>query len=268
LTLIISVLTPQWAIQVSDRRLVRIREGAAVRADDERNKAVTWCGRLAFAYAGLAELGREKQTDIWLANRLSESEAALEQGSDQGDLLGAVAQRATRYFEGPRISRFSAEMRRHAFVGVGWARFDGEDDVSPYLALVSNFHDPEDGTELAEARPAFGLSMRRLEPGQGGHVMPVGYPLPQSEIDELSGRLAGADADDIALVAVLADKVREAAAASELVGRGLLVNVIPRGGHGDEQAERTTFLRVFPEDELPGTPYRPIDVCGGGITRG
>jgi hypothetical protein len=55
MTLVMSLITESWAIQVSDRRLVWLGPDSVVsRKDDERNKAVLWCNRLAFAYTGLA----------------------------------------------------------------------------------------------------------------------------------------------------------------------------------------------------------------------
>ena len=73
MTLVLNLITESWAIQVSDRRLVWLDRGKIVRKDDERNKAVMWCNRLAFAYTGLAELGPMREpTDEWLARELAE----------------------------------------------------------------------------------------------------------------------------------------------------------------------------------------------------
>src|SRR5207302_4303167 len=49
MTLVLSLITESWAIQVSDRKQVWQRsDGEIVREDDNENKAVLWCNRLAF----------------------------------------------------------------------------------------------------------------------------------------------------------------------------------------------------------------------------
>jgi len=58
MTLVLSLITSSWAIQVSDRKLVRLdAEGKVTWKNEERNKAVLWCKRLAFGYTGIAEFG-------------------------------------------------------------------------------------------------------------------------------------------------------------------------------------------------------------------
>jgi hypothetical protein len=62
MTLVLSLITESWAIQVSDRRLVWLdAAGGIVRKDEERNKAVLWVqppgvclyrSRGAWPYAG------------------------------------------------------------------------------------------------------------------------------------------------------------------------------------------------------------------------
>jgi hypothetical protein len=113
-TLVLSVLTQEHVIQVSDRRLVR-HDPATAQAellDDEANKAVLWRGRLAFAYTGLADLGRDRQTDLWLAHTLAavqeEARGVSEpQVMDQRHLLERLAERCTVSSSGARRSKCS-----------------------------------------------------------------------------------------------------------------------------------------------------------------
>lgn len=283
LTLVLNLLTPRHVIQVSDRRLVWLRNGSAERHDDEKNKAVLWCGRLTFAYTGLAELGQERRTDLWLATRLSKIQGRADSDpapdvKDQGYLLRSLAQDSTEYFAGPRISQFPPTLRRHAFVAVGWATFQGESDFSPYLALVSNFHDSA-WKELAEPTDEFHLRLRRLQHDQAGFVLPIGHAISQNEINTLADDLSLADDDPLALVAALGEKIRAVASTTNTVGRGLMANVLPRDSVSAGQTEHMallgrptdghpTFLYVPANDDPQGVFYGPVFVCGGSVVSG
>ena len=277
MTLVLNLLTRSHVVQVSDRRLVWFRGGEIQRSDDEKNKAVMWAGRLAFAYTGLAELGRERRTDLWLAsalNRVEESIAAETPDIDQGRVLVGLAEEATAYFAGPRISRISADLRRHAFVAIGWARFDPDPDFTPYLALVSNFHG-DDWKEQPSAAPVFRTLIRRLG-GDGGFVLPVGHPLSREEIDGLADQLSQVDGDPLAAIEVLGEKIRQIASRTRTVGRGLMANVLPREAvsagqteflmlAGPPTGETASFLYVPPDDEPPGVLYGPTYARGGTV---
>ena len=64
---------PWLVIQVSDRRLVGVRDDRVVWRRGKKNKAVLWCNRLAFAYTGLAELGEKRRTDCFEAVETQET---------------------------------------------------------------------------------------------------------------------------------------------------------------------------------------------------
>lgn len=64
----------------------------------------------------------------------------------------------------PRIARgVPAHQRRHAFVGVGWARFKGEDRMAPYIAQIHNF--PQSPDSDAAVEDEFGIAILRLPVG-------------------------------------------------------------------------------------------------------
>ena len=109
MTLVLSCITPDYAIQVSDRRLTWVNgPNAGQVADDNRNKAVVVCNKLTFAYNGLAEIGAAR-TDEWLLDVVGR--VPLEQ------VLSTVGPEATAAFLGIRAS---SSVKRHAFVVVGW----------------------------------------------------------------------------------------------------------------------------------------------------
>jgi hypothetical protein len=189
--LILTVLTPEVVVQVWER-------------EDPGARAVVWRGRLAFAYSGLGDMGHERNTAAWLDAALKDAEAAAVSAPrpvDVSDLLAAVADRATEYFRRPRIRRTDRRLRRHAFVAAGWARFGDEPERSPYLALISNHH--REGSELAAAQPAFDAYVRRLPPGQRGHVLPIGAHVAEADVDGLAARLAETEGDPGRIVEVL-----------------------------------------------------------------
>jgi hypothetical protein len=279
-TLVLSMITKDWVAQVSDRRLVWLEQDKVVRSDDERNKAVVWCGRLVFGYTGLAELGVERQTDLWLANRLNEIEEAVASGGevDQGHLLEGLAERCTDYFNGPRIGGIEETLRRHGFVAVGWARFAGERDFSPYIGVVSNF---EAGNlpELRTAERQFRIALIRLRRERDFEISAVGHRPSPAELDLLVERVSQTRGDVNGAVELLATKVREVADRVDAVGRGLMINVLPRSAVRAGQAEHMlilsgpqegtpTFLYVPPHDDLPGVDYGPVSVCGGSVMSG
>jgi hypothetical protein len=280
MTLILSLLTPHHVIQVSDRRLVWLRSGGAVRHDDEKNKAVLFCGRLSFAFTGLAELGREeRRTDLWLAGVLAEFVRQAETGvlqHGQEAALGFIAARATEEFRRPLIRRLSTGLKRHAFVGVGWARFEGE-QFAPYLNYISNFHS-EDGQALGCARDSFTVHVRALAPSEGGYLLDLGQELGEGEKEALTRELATTQREgggSEPMVELLAEKVREVGSRNRLVGRGLLATVLPRASvkagstevfalSGPPMPEHQTFLYV-PPDEDQGVSYGPTFTCGGAV---
>jgi hypothetical protein len=124
MTLVLSVLTPTHALQASDRKVVMIRRGEIVEENDQRNKAVLFRDTWAFGFTGLADLGRERRTDLWLADALSTADQSLPPGDhDPRSLFNAIALQATAEFRRDEVARLPPELRRHAFVGVCWGRF-------------------------------------------------------------------------------------------------------------------------------------------------
>jgi len=55
-TLLLSVITPHYAMQASDRRVTYIRDGKIAGRDDERNKAIFVAERFTFAITGAADI--------------------------------------------------------------------------------------------------------------------------------------------------------------------------------------------------------------------
>ena len=73
-------------------------------------------------------------------------------------------------------------------MAAGWARFVTEatdepanpDEFRPYVACVSDFHNP-DGREFSSAQDQFSIWLRVLQPGEGGFVWDAPHHLNESE---------------------------------------------------------------------------------------
>lgn len=140
MTLVVSLTSPEQVVQVSDRRLVWIRGRQIVDEDDDRNKAVVWCNRLTVAYTGLAELGEESRTDLWIADALREWSAATPPERQKQDaLIEALPEAASVELSRPPFRAVPRDRKQQAIVGAGWARFNGGSDFEPYIAVVANY---------------------------------------------------------------------------------------------------------------------------------
>lgn len=277
MTLVLSLLTPTHALQVSDRRVVSMSAGTIIEEDDQRNKALLFRDRWAFGFTGLADLGADRRTDLWLANALSRADQSLSPGEhDPRVLFGAVAGQAITEFSRREIVRLPSAMRRHAFVGVCWGRFPDAADPLPYLVLISNFHDRLAG-ELPEATDTFDYFIDRADPGVS-KVYWTGARLNRTEvralrsIERLDPQASGFAA---AAIRLLVEQVRSVASRSPVVGKGVLALDIPRSVidrqtsarfiiHGPPEADQVTFLYFAPCSDDP-TVHGPTYVGEGAV---
>jgi hypothetical protein len=273
MTLVISLITREHVVQVSDRKLVWLRGRQIVEEDDHRNKAVVWCNRLAFAYTGFAELGKDHRTDLWIAGELGEwGQSIPPDGQSQDALLAALAKAAARELSSAPWRDVPRDRRQHAIVAAGWACFDGG-DFEPYIATLSNY-----GGKPGNPTPAqdhFEAGVQRLPADKDLWVNWMGQDLGESEIaalDELRGMLRDPSTFGLSAAGLLADLVRSIADRNHYVGRGLLITALPRSAIARKQSEtillagppeegQLTFLYVPPgADE--GVQYGPTYVCG------
>jgi hypothetical protein len=269
MTLLLSVLTQDYVVQVSDRRVVML-PGARLR-DDDSVKAVLLHGHAAFAYTGLARLpaseaaraargeaGGYRDTSEWLAEVLS-------LGSTLDEVLTNLKVEAA-----DAISRAPTPLRNcaQAFVGIGW---EG-DPLEPVLYQVWNY---------GKGRVAkdFELATGRLEGEEyGAHSS---RQLPPMIDNELNRRLTDCMKRGLgpsATARVLVETVRSVARGDRTVGRGVIQVCLPRGPVQDMQAEKEWLMSAhapnlehitfqhLPAYKDDGVPYSPVMVLGGLIT--
>lgn len=219
MTLVLSCLTPECVIQVSDRRLSNVESGRAL--PGQFNKAVCFTNRIAFSYTGLAKINGQ-DTDEWLAD-------ALASGDDENECLIAVGDRATEAF-----ARFRAPLalKTHAFVGVGWHKLAKDEPWRPWLCSISNSLDAE-GRWRFPPRDRFQSHSHVLTPTGGERPVAlsvVGQRLKRDEQVALMRDLRRYVEHHVGPGAVsdrLVEQVRAVAARTQTVSPEVMVNAIP-----------------------------------------
>src|SRR5689334_15260416 len=127
MTLVLGCLTHQYVVQVSDRRITRLRDGALM--DDDRNKGTLVDGQFAFSYSGLAEV-EGLHTDEWFARTVAEAQGR------GGVWPEVVRDRATQALGNLKIEQ---KWKWHTFVGVGWIPSqETMSEVVPACMTISN----------------------------------------------------------------------------------------------------------------------------------
>jgi hypothetical protein len=217
MTLIISAAVGDYLIQVSDRRLTKNRR----LEDDEANKAVVFCNRASFAYTGLASIGSHA-TDEWLVRCLINAKT-----ESLSKALEYVAAQASRCFQSMRYSR---QLKRHAFVGIGWTRLPGESFLAPILFSVSNALGT-DFSWLDQAQDQFRVNYTIGPQARSYNVISAGQNLTLAEMRRLRRRIRQCferDTGPDPVVKLLAHEIRRIAQSNVTVGKSLMVVCLPK----------------------------------------
>ncbi len=233
MTLILTCVTPQYVVQVSDRRLTRVSDGKVV--ENPQNKTLFVCGYATYAFTGLSMMGRTP-TDLWLMDHLAGKEDPLVE-------LDATAEAATQLLRHQTFGAASPQQRRAwrrvAFVGGGFVglrrperfnRSDSADRLHPFLAVVSNFYSPPD-TWLPEADVRCGLTFQFLPENENMLFLAAGFQPTKGHMGRLRRdvrRCLIHSKSPWPVARVLARGVREVADQSSLVGRNLMCMLLPR----------------------------------------
>lgn len=272
MTLVLSCITDRYAIHVADRRVTSLNGvNAGQLLDDNRNKIVLVCNRLAFAYSGLTKI-EGQSTDTWLANMfgtLPAYRASL--------VLRALSERATTAFHSIAAD---PKLKRQAFVAVGWARFEPGAAIQPFIASITNALDDAWNWLLA-ADQTFQTRILRLDQG-GSHVWAAtGARLNREESLRIDRELRGCaqrSTGSSAYIRVLVEAIRRVAAYEPTVGRGLLAVSIPALAllepesmtvhQGTTRSERHVTSMFFPPNQDDGIQYGPHAACPGIVITG
>ncbi len=229
MTMILNIASPEFVAQVSDRRLTSVANGKISLHDDNANKQTVFCNQMTFAYTGLANI-EGKRTDIWLSETIAPY-------SNLEDAKNAIKDKATEAFS--RMKQLSPEIKRHAFVSVGWTRSSGSRVVRGIKYRISNCHD-DSGKVVPRARSKFHVGEIICEPDKYG-VVETGNRMNQPEMLKLKceiDRLA-VNLQPGPVLRLFVEAIRAVAERDATVGRNLLAVVIPKAA---AFAENTTML--------------------------
>jgi hypothetical protein len=270
MTLLLSVITADFVVQASDRRVTR---GTKV-VDDDTVKSVLFNGHAAFAFTGLARLpaskaalahrgaemdGGYRPTSQWIAEVVSLPAKLME------DVLDNIRVEAEAAFAamGPAARKIP-----HGFVGVGWQGTP----LEPILYLVSNIVTTTVTRQFHISRaPLAGLPYR----------LHSSLPLPPKIDKRMSRRMKETVDRKLgagAVSRVLLETIREVADQNRrgTVGRGIIQVCIPKAPVVELVAEREyritsgqpphpeqiTF-QFFPAGKDEGVAYSPyVTFCG------
>ena len=269
MTLILTCLTHEQIVQVSDRRLTT-RAGKPV--DDAANKAIFYAPAGAFSYTGIARIG-SKKTHEWIADQLTIGARARQPIGDVLNRLQAALNNTV-----PQLRGYNGL----AVVGCLWAtRQPGVTSDSPYYYLISNIH--ELGQPLAQPRNRFTAYYRWLTLPQPFLLKADGQNVPEQQlkgvmrnimrsIDNSVRRGGPISGESIGLLMVKA--IREVAVVNQRVGRDIMEILLPNRQvpalrtapstfayfHGSSN-ERVTYMPAMVSEEMTMTDgwIRPGD---------
>lgn len=222
MTLIISCVTQNHVVQVSDRRLTWITgPNAGQVADDNKNKAVIVCNRLAIGYTGLAEIAGSK-TDEWLLDVVRE---VLPYNPLQ--ISKAIAKSATKDF---RKILLPSDKKTHTFLVSGWAKFSTQDTrLTPFNSFISNTLDDR-GEWTSQARDTFVILTIHLA-DLPFELQMVGRPVKPKLLNDLTRQIRNyveRERGSEGYIQMLASAIRTMSKSDPLIGRNLMAVSLPR----------------------------------------
>jgi hypothetical protein len=218
-TLLLSVITPHYAMQASDRRVTYSRDGKIAGRDDERNKAIFVAERFTFAITGAADIDGDTVEFVaaQMGRNLSEGSSPLEALRAVGGMCGQLlAQSSNR------------ENDRLALVGVGWTDIPPA-PRSPLMVWTSNSMSANGAWQPRET-DAFEVGEKHLADHDPFALLVSGAGLPPAALEQLKLDLfgAGTASDDPTPVAeILLRTIRKASQTNPLIGPGVMINNLP-----------------------------------------
>ena len=266
MTLDIAIANYWYVIQASDRRLTLNGKPW----DENANKCVIFGCRdamLSITYTGLAYIG-ELPTDVWISETLANNNL---QFRDMGFSVDTLCRAATRAFteDIPPVDRPT----EHTFLIAGW-QWKGN-RIRSYIWWVTN----RDVSVRAPATvPTFvkgylrGRREARVGEGKGGCMAGARAAVDLSAWRDLSSAIRG-ERDANRLVEKMISVIR---ASSEhprfghLVGKNVMVVILPRPGAGDIRCEyypAKSSPVAFTPAIVTANVYSPsLELIGAGMT--
>ena len=218
MTLIVTCLTDEHIAQAADRRLT-LPDGSLY--DDDTNKAVFFCGRVAVGFTGLAHM-EGRPTAEWIAlcmKDASQTEAAMNQVAERGE---------------QHLRKIATPDKRLTVVATGWTTNRGMLPLRPFLCVASNCMTDSWGWELS-AHDRMAVRYRFLEESSPHFVFVAGQNLTREEEVHLNRRVRRAvehGATGIPLARLAGETIQAVARGGDerakRVGRAMIVHLLSR----------------------------------------
>jgi hypothetical protein len=165
MTLIVSYMSHDYAVLVSDRRITWLVNGQAMGWQDIANKTIVLASHVIMGYAGFAELSPGVETDRWAVQKLAGAPT-----DEYFNIFLREVQSAVAQFDLPSTDT------HHAFIGVGFLPVHGKVGLQPVSLEISNL-----GGEWREwtSGPTFSFTPHRLAEGESFGISAVGIVPPK-----------------------------------------------------------------------------------------
>lgn len=210
MTLIVSVTSPRFAMQVSDRNLTN-KGGVVSRVE---NKAVLFGNRMSFAFTGTSEMAGVP-TATWLASFLVTQ--------DPHNILSVLEHLRTHAADDIACGA------RLGIVGVGWAVIPPQTELRAVVTLVSNFHDQFE-QQLSAPRDEF-VGRYQVAGKYEWGVIATGLELSNRDLWRLRRQFrhcVNRKLLPLSVSRIVAAFIRSVADDNFSVGHDLMVSMIPR----------------------------------------
>lgn len=269
MTLVLSVLTADYTVQLSDRRLTGRRQTLS----DEANKAaviLSLTGRTVMGFSGLASLPSAGVDDVF-ADALAEMLHAAKPDYDINRMVDRFGGRMSEYFGTKAIRSLPPRHRATSFQVIGHLRTDPPHPVAYY---ISNFHDPANGLIADPPADEFRVSGGLVTGDRPTIVLPLGahHHLRRSDIQPLLD-LIDENRPPEAIVGKGVELVREWAAhsgAESLIGDQVSSVILPADQSIPGTAEYHTAVpqsTSYGIAEVRALPWDDYVVGGWEFTR-
>ncbi len=231
MTLILSAVFGDYAVQVSDRRFSYFNN---VRPpDDNKNKAVIFYNQLIFAYTGLGYINGLR-CDDWLTQTLVNADSDFVDAPEPNpeyDSISYLRTQATKAFNERDLKYCNKQLKRHAFIGVGWGT-NAAGQTKPVIISVSNAH-TEQFKWLPEAQNEF--TYRWLTPTSAEEFPPEiiasGQEIPNEDLIRLKRNITNSHQKGNSpepIIRLMSEEIRKVAKKQKTVGEDLMIVCLPR----------------------------------------
>ncbi|SRR6266487_4821457 len=189
MTMILTCLTKDFAIQSSDRRISRVVDNKVEWYDDHCNKALVYKSQFVFAYTGQATIPVRKNGQTTWMSTIDWAAEQLSKGKNLEEAVFNLKYRATELMNANYVSKLPGYKRRVAFVGAGFEELerDGKQVRRPVRIMVENCIG-DDGSMLDVPRDVFKVQHNPLG-NDDAALYVAGHPLRPKKIGVEFSRL-------------------------------------------------------------------------------